>query len=327
MNPRYDLQLMVKVAQLYYESGLKQEEIARELEISRSSISMILAEAREFGIIQITIKNPVQNHDEYSAYIRQKFQLDDALVIPTTLKSAKLRLKLTAERAAEYVRERAGDFDEQMGQSGCTFGIAWGSTCYEFMSSFPSDVKVKSPQIVPLLGGTSQVQSEYQLNEMVRLFAEKVNGIPTFIYAPGIPDSMDDHDLYMKSTDMQNVIDLWKKIGIAVISVGAPPEYYGNEEDYILPDVSLFSRERMRPVGDICARRFNYLGEFFQDDYNRKLIAIQEEQLKSAEKVICVVSGEHKVFSIIGALRSGLIDVLISDEITMKRVIQYLDNE
>ena len=327
MNPRYDLQLMVKVAQMYYDSGMKQEEIARELEISRSSISMILAEAREYGIIEINIKNPAENHDGYSSYLKQKFQLDDALIIPTTLKSPKMRLKLTAERAADYVRGKSSSYETKTDQNGSVFGIAWGSTCYEFMSSFQSQNYSNNPRIVPLLGGTNQVKSEYQLNEMVRLFAEKVNGTPTFIYAPGIPDTPEDYALYMKSTDMQNLIELWKMIDIAVISVGAPPEYYGNEDNYALPDVSCFDKEHLRPVGDICARRFNFNGDFFNDEYNNKIIAIKEDQLKKANEVICVVSGDHKVLSIIGALRTGLIDVLISDEITIKKVMQYLEKE
>lgn len=327
MSPRYDLQLMVKVAQMYYESGLKQEEIAKELEISRSSISMILAEAREFGIIEITIKNPVQNHDEYASYIKNKFQLDDALVIPTMLKSSKLRLKLVAELAAEYVFGKAKSDESKNLIEGSVMGIAWGSTCYEFMSSVEAHKFSPETQIVPLVGGTNQVKSEYQLNEMVRLFAEKLNGSPTFIYAPGIPDSMADHDLYMKSTDMQNLTELWKSIDLAVISVGAPPAYYENQDAFVLPDISYFSRNQLEPVGDICARRFDYKGNLFDDEYNNKLIAIGKEQLQNAKKVVCVVSGEHKVFSIIGALRTGLIDVLISDEITMNKVIQCLKNE
>ena len=52
-----DLQLMVSVARMYYQQGLKQEEIAKRVKVSRASISLILAEARRSGIVEITIRN------------------------------------------------------------------------------------------------------------------------------------------------------------------------------------------------------------------------------------------------------------------------------
>ena len=47
MSTKFDVSLMVKVAQMYYNDGMKQEEIAGSLSISRSLISMILTEAKE----------------------------------------------------------------------------------------------------------------------------------------------------------------------------------------------------------------------------------------------------------------------------------------
>ena len=45
---------------VYYQQGLKQEEIAIRLKVSRASISLILAEARRSGIVEITIRNPLE---------------------------------------------------------------------------------------------------------------------------------------------------------------------------------------------------------------------------------------------------------------------------
>ena len=61
-----DLQLMVSVARMYYQQGLKQEEIAKRVKVSRASISLILAEARRSGIVEITIRNPLEDNAELS---------------------------------------------------------------------------------------------------------------------------------------------------------------------------------------------------------------------------------------------------------------------
>ena len=63
MESRYDMQMMVHVSRMYYIEGLTQQSIAKELGISRSYISMILSEARELGIVEINIKNPLASNE------------------------------------------------------------------------------------------------------------------------------------------------------------------------------------------------------------------------------------------------------------------------
>jgi DNA-binding transcriptional regulator LsrR (DeoR family) len=54
----YDANIMIKVAKLYYKDNLKQESIARRLEISKYKVNRVLKEARKKGIVQITIIKP-----------------------------------------------------------------------------------------------------------------------------------------------------------------------------------------------------------------------------------------------------------------------------
>ena len=51
----YTTKLMVEVAELYYENNLKQESIARKLNISKYQVCRILKQALEKGIVQIKI--------------------------------------------------------------------------------------------------------------------------------------------------------------------------------------------------------------------------------------------------------------------------------
>ncbi len=52
------IELMVKAAELYYELGLTQEEVAAHLAVSRPTVSRLLRQAREQDIVRITIVNP-----------------------------------------------------------------------------------------------------------------------------------------------------------------------------------------------------------------------------------------------------------------------------
>ncbi len=47
--------MLIKVAKLYYESGLTQDVISQKLRLSRPTISRMLEEALELGIVKITV--------------------------------------------------------------------------------------------------------------------------------------------------------------------------------------------------------------------------------------------------------------------------------
>ena len=49
------LKLMIKVATLYYKEKLKQESVARRLDISKYKVNRVLKEALKEGIVQIMI--------------------------------------------------------------------------------------------------------------------------------------------------------------------------------------------------------------------------------------------------------------------------------
>ena len=53
--PEKKIERMVNVARLYYEQNMTQNEIAKELGISRPLVSILLTEARACGIVTITI--------------------------------------------------------------------------------------------------------------------------------------------------------------------------------------------------------------------------------------------------------------------------------
>lgn len=314
MSTRYDVHIMVQVAQMYYMDGLTQEKIANELGISRSAISMILTEARDFGIVDIRIKNPETNNDEMSSKMVEKFGLDKCYVIPVNAKLQRMLTRIVATQGAAIVEREIKNHS--------SLGFAWGTTCYECMSVFRNAENVFDVQVVPLIGGTNRIASEYQLNEMVRMMAEKLQGLPLFMYAPALADTIEEKEMYMKSAYMQAVIEKWKTLDVALISVGAPPEYYNSKMQFDAAEVKHeFEADPTRTVGDICARRFNMRGEFLDNEYNQRIIGISEDDLRNVDKVICVAAGDHKVLSILGALRANIIDALVTDENTASRIL------
>ena len=321
MGLRFDEKLMVQVAQMYYIDGMTQSTIAKQFGLSRASICMMLSDAREYGIVEINIKHPKNYNNELSEQLMSIYvHLNKCFVIPTSVTSINMLTKIIASQGAYIAEEEIA--------SNQTIGVAWGLTTFEFMSSFINSHDLGNIEVVPLIGGTNRMSSEYQLNEMVRQFAEKLNGTSSFIHAPAYAESVKDRELYMKSQSMQSIIEKWSSLDVAVVSVGSMPEYYDKNiifdnnalfDPFVIKE--MFHQNEDRAVGDICGRRLNIKGSFLDCEHNQKLIAIDGKNLAATKKVICIAAGRHKVLSIIGALRTKTINMLVTDEATAKTVL------
>ena len=168
MNGKYDIELLVNVARMYYIDGLKQDEIAKRVNVSRSLISLILTKAKEQGIVDIKINDPRSNNEELAGELKWRFNLQAAYVVPTSIKEQDFRLDLAVRKGIEVFNGVV--------KPGYTIGISWGKTIFSFMTEYRSDTVVEGLEIVPLVGATNRSLQRYQMNEVVRQFAEKVNG-------------------------------------------------------------------------------------------------------------------------------------------------------
>jgi len=249
--------------------------------------------------------------------LSQAFGISNCYVTPTVVTALTPLTKILAAQGAIVA--------EKLIENHSTVGVAWGMTCYEFMKAFSENSGLFDVNVVPLIGGSHHLSSEYQLNEMVRLFAEKLRGTPSFIYAPALAESIEDKALHMKSQYMQSIAEKWRKIDVAVVGVGSPPEYYSDKSQF--DPVALrrsYEDNPEKTVGDIGARRFNIQGQFLKNDYNERIMGIDEEGLKSAKNVLSIAAGHHKVLSIIGALRLNIITHFVTDENTAKTILSLV---
>lgn len=315
MENRFDTSLMVKVSQMYYINGMKQEEIAKELQISRSLISLILTEAKEAGIIEINIRNPLQNNNDISVEIENTFGIEKCYVVPTAVQDTIRLRKLVAQRAIDVFNQKVADQNN--------IGIAWGRTCFEFVTNYNTEKTFEGISVVPLLGGSSQTAAYYQLNEMARIFSGKINGDPYFIHAPAINFSKEEKELFLKSISMQAIQEKWKNMNVIVTGIGTLPHTHQFDRETYLGEEEISKQlEKSNAVGDICALYFDENGVFIKNDYFERILGISIDEIKKSKNVICIASSLEKVTAVMGALRTGLISILVIDEQTAKAVLQ-----
>ena len=79
MSSRTDL--LVRISELYYQQNLSQQDISKITGISRPTISRLLDEAKETGVVEIIVHSPINKNPQLSHLVRTTFGLRDAVIV------------------------------------------------------------------------------------------------------------------------------------------------------------------------------------------------------------------------------------------------------
>ena len=106
-------------------------------------------------------------------------------------------------------------------------------------------------------------------------------------------------------------------IDIAIVGIGS------REIIQIFGKAFGYSEGCVNAIGDISTHFFDEDGKFVEL-YENTLCA-EKENLKNAKQTIAIACGKQKTEAIIGALRTQMIDTLITDEYTAKDILAVFE--
>ena len=90
---------------------------------------------------------------------------------------------------------------------------------------------------------------------------------------------------------------------------------------YMTPDM-LSELTQKKAVGSICARFFDAEGRILNCSWNTHCVGVTLENIRRMENIVAVARGENKAEAILGALRGGFVNILITDSVTGDRILE-----
>ncbi|TRZ38112.1 sugar-binding transcriptional regulator [Niallia circulans] len=306
---------LVKVSSMYYHDGLTQAQIAQKLGVSRPVISKLLQRAKDEGIVKIYIKDESVHTVELERKLEQHFGLLDAVVVPNNGLSEEMAKREVGQAGASYISNNIKDVK--------SIGISWGETLAHLVQEYPYERR-EDVTVVPLEGGMGVKQVQIHANQLANDLAKKLQSTCTYLYAPAIVETEELKERLMGMEDVQTVLEIGRNVDVALVGIGNP---YANSTLMrlgYLQEHDLAQLREVGTIGDIGFRFFNENGEPIDDSLNTKVIGITLAEFQKIKKVIAVVEGQHKVESILGALKGKFIDVLITDELTASAIIKKM---
>lgn len=312
-----ELRLLVKVSRFYYEDALNQDAITARLGLSRSKVSRMLAQAREMGIIQISVVPPDQLFTDLESRLEQRFGLLEAMVVeapPAETQEAVSRAIGTA--AAGFLTRAVGPRS--------TVGFAWGSTLYHLAAGLAPH-HLPDVQVVQIIGGLGPPDADIHATELCRHLSRALGCRMALLPVPGIVADERTREALLSDVHVQRAVQAFDHLDLAFVGVGAPtPDSVVRRDGSIISQAEMDGLLRRGAVGDIALQFFDAEGRAVPSDISDRIIGISLDQLKRTPRVVGVSGGPDKLAALQAALGGGLINVLITDSVTAERLLEQV---
>ena len=310
------IERMVMVARMYYEQDMTQNEIAKELGISRPLVSILLTEAKNCGIVTFQIHDVANSRQLMINQLENKFPGIRFQIVPDE-SNEDATDNLLAKTAFRYCFNQLTDVKN--------IGIGWGSMLSR-MTAVAEDGAAgqehSDKNIFPLVGGIRTSYRGYHTNEIVRMIGEKTGSDVHYLYFPAFFDETADLEYIKGMEDFQLINQLWNDMDVALISISNYPSY---------PDVGVkyrFGNDLMKKnaVGRLLAYYYDIHGALI-DPWINGAMQPDMQQLRDSSQVVAVCSTQLRPECVIGALRTNVIKTILIPESLAKKVIQTFTME
>jgi DNA-binding transcriptional regulator LsrR (DeoR family) len=316
-----DLQhdLLAEIASLYYELDLSQSEIGERLGLSRVKVYRLLKKAKEEQVVQITINWPVERDSRLEEALSSAFSLDRALVLKPAAQEYGLNgngigLHRLGQMAARHLATIL--------QDGMTLAVCLGRSSYEVINAFPQGIRARV-NVAQAMGSIPFAIPELDSASLARQLARKLGGQILLLSSPLFVNSPAAAELLRSQPAIERTLKAARNADISLVGIGGISP---DTSHYI--DAELMTADHLRQleaegaVGDIGGQFIRGSGEPHPCAMNDCMIGLRLDELRRIPNTIAVAAGQAKVRAILGALRSGVLNALCTDQQTAAELVR-----
>ena len=215
----------------------------------------------------------------------------------------------------------AARYLEQVLQDGTTLTVCLGRSTYETINAIRPGFRAHV-RVAPALGSMPFALRELDSGALARRLAQKLGGDVYDLSAPAMADSADAAEVLRSQRDIKRALDAAREADVALLGIGnLDPAQSGFVKGGFMTPEELMGLTATGAVGDIAGRIFTANGQLHANSYDERTIGVSFVELKQIPKTIVVAMGLEKARAIHGALRTGIVKVLCTDDRTASAVL------
>lgn len=310
-----ELRLMTKVARLYYVDGLRQTDIAEQLDISQATISRLLKRAQDEQIVRFSLNAPVGIHADLERQLEATYGLKEAIVVESLADERQIMRDLGS--AAAFYLNTTLKANEVIGIS------SWSASLLATVDAMMPVTRPIGAQVVQILGGVGTPTAESNAVHIVSRLAMLVQGQSILLPVPAVVNAQDTRQLYLQDPFVCETIQRFDSVTLALVGIGSL-----EPSDLLASSGNVFSAQELQAlrdqgaVGDVCLRYFDAEGAPVQTPLNNRVIGMELDQLRKVKRSVGIAGGERKQAAIRGALLGRYINILITDLRTAQALVR-----
>tara|TARA_R110002126_G_scaffold291767_1_gene457390 strand:+ start:213957 stop:214982 length:1026 start_codon:yes stop_codon:yes gene_type:complete len=316
-----ELRMIARVAQMYHVEGQRQAEIAKHMRISQASVSRMLKKAKQEEIIRTTVVAPPGTYGLMEEKLREKFDLPEAIIVECAEDRDGAIMSRIGEAAAHFV--------ETTLQTGEIIGVSsWSETVLKMVDNIHPMKSATAKYVVQTLGGMGAPGVQTHATHLTTRLARITGAEPLLLSAPGVAQSREAKQVMLSDQYVRETMDVFSRITMAIVGIGAvEPSRMLTRSGNVFSDRELAELGEAGAVGDISLRFFDADGKSVATPLNERVIGMPMEGLAKVDRVIGLAGGLSKTQAVLGALRTGVLDVLITDKFTAARLLQLVGED
>lgn len=309
-----DERFMMKVLKMYYKNGMSQVAIGKKLNVSRMTVARVLEQARKEGYVQIKINFPENSAANEEEILEQKFNLQEAIIV----------YPREGEQVIDEIGFLTADYMIRILKNHMTLALTKGITLQKVAQYLENDMRLRlkkfeDVKVVPLSGSNNAPETadeEYRLaysNYLIDVVAQILKIKAYQVMAPLFVADGQMKEKLMEEESVREIIQMAEKADVAVFGIGSLDYNSTVLNTDIIPPSEFERLKEKGGVGEILCHVFDVDGNLVQDNFDERLVAVSFDRLKKIPIRVGVAYGKEKREAILGALRAGAVNVLITD--------------
>lgn len=296
----------------YYVNGKTQAEVAQALGVTRLRVNQAMQKARLLGVVKVQMKSPFVTCIELQHGLTSRFGLEKALVAPANREAYDYHAPVGAALASYLV-------GSPIGTSWKSIGVSWGMTLLSAIRRLPRQSRPQV-EIVSMVGGNT-AGSEFNSFGIASGFAERFGSRYSVLAAPAYLSKDIDRQAFLSQEVFADHFRKCQELDAAILVAGDVSSRSFLVSTSLPRDVSPEELAAAGAVGDILGRFLDIDGNEIGHPLNERTIGVDLDALHAIPQKILAAAGRHKVGIIHAVMKRGLVNTLITDDVTAELLL------
>src|SRR5579884_1957230 len=210
---------------------------------------------------------------------------------------------------------------ERFVRPGEILGTSWGRTLHEVAVCLPRR-PVRNLSVVLLNGALVRGPTGHGAFDLASAIADRFQAKLTCLLVPAIVDSAGIRRAITSDRAVAEALALARRATKAILGIGDVTDDAALIRAGALTRSGMAHLRALGAVGDILGRFYDLHGRPVGGGLDDRVIGLTFPELHRIPLRIAVAAGPSKVPAILGALRGGHVNVLVSDEATVRGVLR-----